>query len=481
MNVQCTSKLQRFHLSLIFTLTIAITAPSVFAATFDAAIDILPMRSSVQETSPQIMPPEHGSWVSLGTHDSTALPTPAPPVLIAKAILDRRQPAFTPKVVVDQVVEPYIAVGPFTPNSLTSIRAMDKWIIPLSTEKAPRNDAYLTPLDLRLQELAAEEPVDIENCGPSVLIPENRPLNVSRIEIAPINPLIGSSPVIATVEEDYMPYDLSARDLQDWNSFPIASHPFCVRTDIADKQTAGLWAEFDTAMALSKSSDPVELNGLTTSKVGTEDSATKSPSSPSDLAFTTKMPSTSDKYHASQHKADAAEEVLPSNDLPNSATNPDEALAILIRPESLSLSPAPEHTAAPAEKQRGDTKPDPADIALRAIFQNLSDTVAINSVDNMNDLSSATGRLIGSYTGSVSHWVSDHVANLASDWPTTNQSNHQSRIGAKLLSRASVLESGMIEEHTIGVYIPIERIDGMDCGGKATLQVADAKANTKAR
>ena len=97
MNVQCTSKLQRFHLSLIFTLTIAITAPSVFAATFDAAIDILPMRSSVQKISPQIMHPEPGRWVSPGTHDSAALPTPAPPVLIAKAILDHRQPAFTPK------------------------------------------------------------------------------------------------------------------------------------------------------------------------------------------------------------------------------------------------------------------------------------------------------------------------------------------------------------------------------------------------
>ncbi len=65
MNVQCTSKLQRFHLSLIFTLTIAITAPTLFAKTFDATIDILPIRANNQHASSQSVPPGPVSYTHL--------------------------------------------------------------------------------------------------------------------------------------------------------------------------------------------------------------------------------------------------------------------------------------------------------------------------------------------------------------------------------------------------------------------------------
>ena len=487
MNVQCTSKLQRFNLSLIFTLTIAITAPSVFAKKFDATIDILALRSNAQLASSKIPQSRHSHWGSLGTHDSGALPTPAPPVLIAKANVKRQRADSPPTVVVNQVVEPFITVGAFTPNSLKSIQTMDAWQISLATIDNSRSTAHLTPLDLQLQELAAEEPIDIETLGPSVLIPENRPMSVTRIEVAPISPLIGSSPVIATIEEDYMPYDLSAQDLQNWNAYPIESHPFSSETDVSDEQTAGLWDDFDTAMALSKCSDPVELDALARAKLDPERSSAKSPSSPSDLALAPNTVTDTDKYNASQH--DANVESIPVPNQPDSATTSDEALAILTRPESLLLSPAPQHTsdpttaqnAATVEKKTSSKMAGPADLALQAIIQNLSDLKAFEAASNASEISTVAGSLFGSYTGHVNQWVSKRIADIAINWPARAQSNQASRIGAKLLSRASVLESGVIEENTIGVYVPIERLDGVDCGREASMKVADANAETKTR
>ncbi len=491
MNVQCTSKLQRFNLSLIFTLTIAITAPSVFAERFDATIDILPLRRDGQLVSSPSATQQIANWASFGTHDSGALPTPAPPVLIAKANLLRQHKKAAGRVFVDQVTEPFIAVGSFTPNSLKGIPAQNTWQTTFKRANTTRSKAHRTPLDLQLQELAQEEPIDIESLGPSVLIPENRPMSVSRIEVAPMNPLIGSSPVIVTIEEAYMPYDLSARDLQNWNAYPIAPHPFHAEDRVTDEQTASLWDDFDLAMALSRSSDPVELNGLAKSKLDLNPSTVKSPSSPSDLVVAPNTPSAPAKYQASQLSDDKNAEPIPLPHQNDSAITSDEALAILTRPDSLSLSPAPDTTSnsAPLETARTETdrplpertKAGPADVALEAIVDNLSDINAFKSTTDAKNIGTIAGRLIGSCTGNASHWIGKHVADIALNWPAAEPSKLPSRAGARLLSRANVLESGMIEENTIGTYIPVERLDGIDCGGQAAIVVADANGKVKAR
>jgi hypothetical protein len=485
MNVQCTSKLQRFHLSLIFTLTIAITAPPVFAKTFDATIDILPIRANNQYASSQSIPSEPAHWIAMGTHDSGAVPTPAPPALIAKAKIDRQTQTSTYNVVVDQVVAPYINVGSFTPESLKSFDAMKDWQVSLEIEREPRRTAKMPPLNLQLQELAAEEPIDIESLGPSVLVPKNRPMSVTGIEVAPINPLIGSSPIIATIEEDYMPYDLSADDLKSWNAYSIASHPISAGTGVDEEQTAGLWDEFDTAMALSKTSDPAELNLLAKTKLDPDHLIVKSPYSPSDTMVSNEPASSSDQYQTSRHDTNAIVETPPVSDQEDSAITSDEALAILTSPETPTLAPAPQHSsqtrANPETTQDSDTRKGPTDLALQTVIQKLPELDAIGSIDQVYELSTATSRLIGSYIGGVRGWSSERIANIAAYWPTQDEANGPSRIGAKLLSRASVLDSGVIEEHAIGAYIPIERLDGVDCGSGAAVMVADADSDAKAR
>lgn len=491
MNVQCTSKLQRFNLSLIFTLTIAITAPSVFAKTFDATIDILPLRSDGQLGSFQNKSLRNTNYAASGTQDSDVLPTPAPPVLIAKANLRRQYDKAPGKVIVEQVAEPFMVVGPFTPNSLKGIHRQEPWQVTASLTTPDRNPAHLTPLDLQLQELAQQEPIDIESFGPSVLIPENRSPSVTGIVVAPLNPLIGSSAVIATIEEDYMPYDLSARDLADWNDYPIASHPFNTEDHVTDEQTASLWDDFDLAMALSRSSDPVELNGIAIAQLDLGAAEVNAPSSPSDVTLAPGMPSNTPMYEASRQDKHASAEPISVPVQEDSAITSDEALAILARPESLSLSPAPEHASNPATPKTTNRQSDaevaevakagPADVALNAILDNLSDVHRFNSIADVKMISSTAGRLLGSYSGSASDWLSKRVADLALNWPTQNQLDLQSRVGAKLLSRASVLESGVVEENTISHYVPVERLDGVDCGSEATMVVADGNGKSQAR
>lgn len=477
MNVQCTSKLQRFNLALIFTFTIAIAAPSVLAQKFDATIDILPLRRDAQ-----LFPPQSPRTQRL------ARPTPAPPILIAKANLLRQHEKTANRVIVEQVAEPFSSVGSFTPNSVKGISAHNIWTTDFKPAKSSRKSAHRTPLDLQLQELAQEEPIDIKSLGPSVLTPKNRPTSVTRIEVAPINPLIGSSPVIATIEEDYMPYDLSARDLENWNTYPIAPHPFNAEDRVTQEQTASLWDAFDLAMALSKSSDPVELNGIAKATLDLTQTTVKSPSSPSDLAMSREPPSAPSKHEASQ-LGDAANTIsTPLPQQQESAITSDEALAILTRPESLSLSPAPENTSDSASHQRthsetdkqvsGTTKAGPADVALEALINKLPAIEAFRVKIDVKNIGSIAGRLIGFYTGDANDWIGKRVADITLNWPVPEL---PSRIGARLLSRASVLESGRIEENPARYFIPVERLDGVDCGGEATVMVADANGEIKAR
>ena len=112
---------------------------------------------------------------------------------------------------------------------------------------------------------------------------------------------------------------------------------------MTDDQTASLWDAFDIAMALSKTSDPSELNGIANARLDLSSSTVKSPSSPSDLAQETEKPSAPAKYQASQQSDHATVEPIPLPSREDFAITSDEALAILTSPESLSLSPAPKN------------------------------------------------------------------------------------------------------------------------------------------
>ena len=481
MNVQCTSKLQRFCLSLIFTLTIAMTAPSVLAKKFDATNDILPLRSTPQHAFFPSTSASSNPWFAGGTQDLGALPTLAPPVLIAKA--NNRQPDHemaSTKIVVSQKTEPCIkiSIASLTGKSFSTLSISHDWHVQLTKDQMVPIKAAKPPLKLQLSELASEEPLDVECLGPSVLVPEER------IRIAPINPLIGSSPIIATIEESYMPYDLSAQDLERWNSLPLDSSPFAAGEDLQDAETAKLWNDFDTAMALSKSLDPAELNGIAKAKMGLANALENSPASPSDLRNVLTANSTSNRHQASQHDTSASVEALPDIVEEVAEIKPDEALEIVPLAESLALSPAPEHKETKEEPFADDAagvQPTAAEVALRAILQRIPDGSSVPSFEAHEGLGTAAGQLLGSSHDRVRQWLSSRIALIAIHWPEQDDFEQPSRAGARLLGRANALDSGNIEDQMASSYIPIERLDGVDCGGGAVHSLADAVENTKAR
>ena len=51
-----------------------------------------------------------------------------------------------------------------------------------------------------------------------------------------LDPLVGGAAMVATIRESYLPYDLSASDLELWNVFPTADHPFSVLAEQATTQ-----------------------------------------------------------------------------------------------------------------------------------------------------------------------------------------------------------------------------------------------------
>lgn len=107
-------------------------------------------------------------------------------------------------------------------------------------------------IDELVEELATDEPIDLAEdladdinshndvFGESVLMPvesnQIEKIAVDKDEVAPSNDMIvehrtfvGSAPIIFSIDEAYMPYDLAVRDLQtDWWS-PLAKRPFCIR------------------------------------------------------------------------------------------------------------------------------------------------------------------------------------------------------------------------------------------------------------
>jgi len=147
-------------------------------------------------------------------------------------------------VAFQQFVEPFAMVGPYIDGSVEMVRSLDqfwqsmaainKQSLPVDTEDA-------------IAAVAAMEPIDVDFHGPSVLIgePNSSEELAPGIEITPIDSLIGSAPMIVTINEPYMPYDLSASDLRLRSVFPFSAQPFCVRSRVADWNIVPMWTEVE--------------------------------------------------------------------------------------------------------------------------------------------------------------------------------------------------------------------------------------------
>ena len=335
---------------------------------------------------------------------------------------------------------------------------------------------------MQLQELATQEPVDVDSLGPSVLIPARPKRKLPTIEVARIDPLIGSSPVIATIEEDYMPYDLSARDLRLWSVFPIASHPFCVRGQVEHNRSARLWDDFDTAMAKAKPSNHGESGNLAVDSNDATDSSIESPASPSDLTRNSLEPLVAND---SQPNADVDKKASLQG-APAVITAQDALVTLeipaTVAPQQIPTTPGqdiePVPTASAVQKQLFDGS---ADRLLEELVWKAETLAALNSVRDGSKFSASIGILIASYTQTARQWLSDRAFRITSRWPKLEQKRDPSRSGAKLLARAGLLESGIIEDNAMAGYEPIERLDGIDCGSQPTLQVATTKDKAKSR
>lgn len=91
--------------------------------------------------------------------------------------------------------------------------------------------------------LADEEPLDADEealqvFGPSVITPEDTsiPTSESTVESFAVSSdsFVGSAPIICTIPEAYLPYDLAARDRDSLGMFPSSKQPFCVLSEDSD-------------------------------------------------------------------------------------------------------------------------------------------------------------------------------------------------------------------------------------------------------
>ncbi|TWU60712.1 hypothetical protein Poly51_09930 [Rubripirellula tenax] len=175
------------------------------------------------------------------THDSCPVPRQADPVTetsgLTVAALATTAVAAT-GIQVQQFVEPFAMVGPYVEGSLASVEKLQAWFSDfvsdaqsqsladavaakgLARKKCPTPFAGNRPFGCFAQKGS-------DTSFP--LIPKS-----PAIEIQPIDPLIGGSVFVATIEEDYFAYDWSKRDLKRWSMFSAAtSRSFCLRNDKA--------------------------------------------------------------------------------------------------------------------------------------------------------------------------------------------------------------------------------------------------------
>ncbi len=173
---------------------------------------------------------------------------------------------------VQEIIEPFISIGPQFAASLDQIKQFQQWwktaieaskaqqqdVSETSTQASVASDAESSIND-ELQLLADEEPIDIDldALGPSVLIlveeqtESSSPAPVS-IPDASVSQ-VGASAIIVSLEDAYMPYDLSARDLRVWSVFPLVTEPFCIRSRTECEPIAPIWEDSEETVAADDS------------------------------------------------------------------------------------------------------------------------------------------------------------------------------------------------------------------------------------
>ena len=186
--------------------------------------------------------------VGLGTHDTVMMPSMAAARIAStdtpesahkpgfQAPSDLKTTAFTTTflsvagVRVQQFAEPFALVA--TKHGEQAIRnqlaSVDRFIAWWSTlaDSAPPSDTESpaevpSGIEAKISELALSEPLDT--------IEAPREVPVDAIEISKLDLLVGSGPMIVTIQETYLPYDVTRSDLDLWDSYATASEPFCVR------------------------------------------------------------------------------------------------------------------------------------------------------------------------------------------------------------------------------------------------------------
>ncbi|MEM8667824.1 MAG: hypothetical protein AAGG48_09935 [Planctomycetota bacterium] len=158
---------------------------------------------------------------------------------------------------VEQLLEPLALATPYLDNSLSNLRDYQRWITDVMKDAERERQAGIeTALDAILLEeqlarIAYDEPVDIDGYGHSVIV-DDYPITEQRIppgetgiEVLPLNRLVGSSPIIVTIEEVSDSYELSPRNLKLWSVLPASTHPFCIRAESDSWDPVAMWSAFD--------------------------------------------------------------------------------------------------------------------------------------------------------------------------------------------------------------------------------------------
>ncbi len=162
-------------------------------------------------------------------------------------------------VCVEQLIEPFAMVGPYIENSLDAVKQFQAWWDAAGrTEKEDETSASdLIEFDFfrveigldRSVEVAVMEPINTQAFGRSVLVAEFKGFPNDPIALQANPPrkdiLVGCSPMIFTIEETYMAYDMTARDVQLWCVFPTTTRPFCIRNRGVGFDASPIWDEFD--------------------------------------------------------------------------------------------------------------------------------------------------------------------------------------------------------------------------------------------
>ncbi|MGI9471606.1 MAG: hypothetical protein ACR2NZ_08760 [Rubripirellula sp.] len=433
MNVHFSPRLQRLLIALSIALPVLSAAQNTYAERYDCGSDIVPIYESASPCGFELAGTEElCGWGPLGTHDSAPTPTLAPPKHIAKP--DNSSPSVptvkesiamlaatacrSAGVSVEQIVEPFVMVGPYLNDSLDSVQAFQTWWDGARDGIYPQPD----PLQAQLDAIAAQEPIDVESFGVSILtfeaISEDAPSvlrKVTGIEVKAIDRLVGSSAIIATVEEDYMPYDLSARDLPLWSVFPVSTQPFCVRNQIDEFDSAVMWKDFDHVV----SNDEAEL------------------SSSDEVVNATTDPS-GDANQESNITLDTAE---------------DELTKLHVNPEPVQdvTDLVSENTPGIEAISEGKTLAycGSADCLLDDVIWQVESLAAQSSPVRTALAPRSIGRTIASLFSGSTQLFEAAAHRIATRWPETESNPRRSPSGDRLLARAGAIESSVAPEDAL--------------------------------